>query len=171
MMAEKKPDTTANTLILGVGNPLMGDDAVGVLVVQRLQARSDLSPDVTVIDGGTDGLGLIPVMEAYRRVILVDAVQMDQPAGTMRRFTWQDVRLHHNERTLSLHQSGLTDALLLAEALGCLPSEVVIYGVQPQNTGWDQPLSLPVERTLPVLIEALIHEVRSKKNGKENFGH
>lgn len=149
-----------DTLILGVGNPLYGDDAVGVLVVQALMKRPDLPPHVTVIDGGAEGIGLIPVMEAYRRVILVDAVPMDEPPGTIRRFTWQDARFIGHEHTLSLHQSDLTDALVLAEALNCLPPMLVIYGVQPHNRGWDQPLSAEVQRTLPVLIAALIEEVR-----------
>jgi hydrogenase maturation protease len=153
---------TCDTLILGVGNPLMGDDALGVLAAQQLQARSDLPSDVVVIDGGTEGIGLIPVMEPYRRVILVDAVPMELPAGTIRRFTWQDIRLPVREHPLSLHQSDLAEALVLAETLGCLPQEVVIYGVQPQNTDWDHSLSLPVERALPALITALINEVRSE---------
>ena len=54
-----------NTLILGVGNPLYGDDAVGVWAAQTLLSRADLPPQVTVVDGGTDGIGLIPLMETY----------------------------------------------------------------------------------------------------------
>jgi hydrogenase maturation protease len=149
-----------NTLILGVGNPLYGDDAVGVLAAQTLLGRADLPPHVTVVDGGTDGIGLIPLMESYERVILVDAVPMDEPPGTIRRFLWADARLIGHERPLSLHQSDLTDALLLAEALGCLPPALVIYGVQPHNIEWDQPLSLEIQRALPVLVTALIEEIR-----------
>ena len=52
------PDT-GHTLILGVGNPLMADDGIGVLAVQHLLSRTDLPPHVTVVDGGTDGFGLI----------------------------------------------------------------------------------------------------------------
>jgi hydrogenase maturation protease len=156
-----------NTLILGVGSPLMGDDALGILAVQALQALQ--LPGVDVIDGGTEGLGLIPLMEMYRRVILVDAVPMDQPAGTIRRLTWDEIRLSGHTRSFSLHQSDLSDALILAETLNCLPSEVVIYGVQPQNTGWDEPVSGAVEHALPVLIEALINEVRSKEYELQNI--
>lgn len=152
----------AHTLILGVGNPLMGDDAVGVIAVERLRGHPDLPPGVDVVDGGTDGLGLIPLMELYRRVIVVDAAPMGLAAGTIRRFTWDDARLSGHARNLSLHQSDLADALLLAETLGCLPSEVVFYGVQPHNTEWDHPLSLAVERALSPLLEALIAEVRSE---------
>jgi hydrogenase maturation protease len=151
-----------DTLILGVGSPLRGDDALGVLAVQRLR-QHDLPPGVDVVDGGTGGIGLIPVMESYRRVILVDAVSMGLPAGTIRRLAWQEVRLVAHEQPLSLHQSDLADALALAEALGCLPAEVVIYGVQPHNMDWDQPVSRPVECALPSLVQALISEVRSEK--------
>ena len=66
----------AHTAIIGVGSPLAGDDAVGLAVVEALRARSDIPPDVDIIDGGTDGLGLVPVLERYARVIVVDAVLM-----------------------------------------------------------------------------------------------
>ena len=152
----------AHTLILGVGSPLMGDDAVGILAVQALQQRSDLPPDVDVVDGGTDGLGLIPLIETYARVIVVDAAQVGLPPGSIRRFTWQDVRLAPQERTLSLHQGGLGDALALAEVLGSLPAELIFYGVQPEQVAWDAPLSDAVSRTMPALIEALVDEVRRR---------
>lgn len=155
------PDSPHDTLILGVGNPLLGDDAIGVLAAQALQQRNDLPPHVTVIDGGTDGLGLIPVMEAYRRVILVDAVPMGLEPGTIRRFTWDEVKLNAQAQMFSLHETGVTEALMLAETLNCLPSEVVFYGVQPHNMEWDQPVSEAVQRALPALLETLIHEVRS----------
>lgn len=149
-----------HTLILGVGNPLCGDDAVGVLAIQELQKRSDLPPHVAVVDGGTDGIGLIPLMEAYQRVIVVDAVPMGEPPGTIRRFTWADARFIAHDPALSLHQSDLTSALVLADALHCLPPEVVIYGVQPHNMEWDHTLSPEVQRALPVLVATLIEEVR-----------
>ncbi|HVO69067.1 MAG TPA: hydrogenase maturation protease [Aggregatilineaceae bacterium] len=160
-MAGETSIQTGDTLILGVGNPLLGDDAVGVLAVQQLQERTDLPPDVTVVDGGTDGLGLVPLIESYRRVILVDAVQMGLSAGTIRRFTWQEARFVGHGQGLSLHQSDLTDAMALAEALHCLPQEVVVYGIQPHTVDLDRPLSTAVERALPALIDALINEVMS----------
>jgi len=157
-----------DTLILGVGNPLCGDDAVGIRAVEALLQRDDLPPEVAVIDGGTEGIGLIPLMESYRRVILVDAAQMGLPPGAIRRFRWQDAEFAAHERALSLHQSDLSDALALAAALRCLPQEVVIYVVQPHTMGWDQPLSRAVERALPALIEALINEARSNSNGEDS---
>ncbi len=159
----------AHTAIIGVGSPLAGDDAVGIVAVQRLRAHPDLPPHVDVIDGGTDGLGLIPVLERYARVVLVDAVPMGAPAGAVRRFTWADVRPHANGRALSLHQHGLTEALMLAETLDMLPHTLIIYGVQPHNTQFGQPLSEPVARAVPHLLENLLHEVRSNDDGSEDF--
>ncbi len=153
--------TQGDTLILGVGNPLRGDDGVGVLAVQRLLARPDLPAGVAVVDGGTAGLGLIPLIENYRRVVLVDAVLMGEPPGTVRRFAWHEARVAGHEQPLSLHQSDLADALALAEALGSLPPVIIVYGVQPQHTDWEQPLSEAVARALPALMDALLSEVRS----------
>jgi hydrogenase maturation protease len=161
-----------DTLILGVGNPLMGDDALGVLAIQELLVRNDLPRRVAVKDGGTEGLGLIPVMERFQRMIVVDAVPMGLPPGTIRRFTWDEVRLTGHDRVMSLHHSDLTDALILAEALGSLPPEVVFYGVQPHNTEWNEPLSEAVANALPALIDALLTEVRSEPyDGEEDFNH
>lgn len=154
-------DAQGDTLVLGVGNPLMGDDGVGVLAVQLLLARPDLPPGVAAVDGGTAGLGLIPLIAGYRRLILVDAVLMGEPPGAVRRFEWREARVAGHERPLSLHQSDLADALALAEVLGSLPAEVIVFGVQPQHTDWDQPLSEAVARALPDLVDALIAEVRS----------
>lgn len=150
-----------DTLILGVGNPLMGDDGVGVLAVQQMLSRPDLPTGITVLDGGTAGLGLIPLFEQYHRVILVDAVEMGERPGTIRRFAWDEVRPHERGRALSLHQSDLNEALALAEALHCLPPVLIVYGVQPQHMDWDQPMSDAVRRALPGLVEALMTEVRS----------
>lgn len=148
-------------MILGVGNPLMGDDGVGVLAVQQMLSRPDLPAGITVLDGGTAGLGLIPLFEQYRRVILVDAVEMGERPGTIRRFAWDEVRPHERGCVLSLHQSDLNEALALAEALRCLPPVLIIYGVQPQHMDWDQPMSDAVRHALPGLVEALMTEVRS----------
>lgn len=168
-MSAERP---GHTLILCVGSPLRGDDALGVRAAQALRARVDLPPGVVVIDGGTEGVGLIPVMAPFRRVIVVDAVQMGLPPGTVRRFHWDEVRVRAGEPVLSLHQSDLGGALLLAEALGALPPELVIYGVQPHTTDWDQPLSAAVVHALPTLLDALLTEVRSDPNdGEEDSDH
>lgn len=146
------------TLIVGLGNPLRGDDGVGVRVAEALAAKP-LPREVEVVDGGTEGLGIVSLMAGRRRVIFVDAAEMGQSPGHFGRFTPDQVKLLSDEQRLSVHAAGLRDALLLARALNILPDEVIIFGLQPAETGWDGQLSPQVEAALPDLIEAVLAEV------------
>lgn len=145
-------------LVIGLGNPLRGDDGVGVIVVRGLAAHA-LSPDVEVVDGGTRGLGIVNLLEGRQRVILVDAADMGRTPGEFLRITLEGAQLLGDEAHLSVHEGGVRDALLLAQALEMLPEEVVIFGVQPANLEWDSTLSPEVEAALPSLIAALLAEV------------
>ncbi len=142
------------TLIIGLGNPLRGDDGIGVRVAQAL-AEQKLPPGVDVVDGGTQGLGIVNLLQGRQRVIFVDAANIGAAPGQFRRFTLDEARLPGNNRRLSLHNANLQDALLLAQALNMLPSEVVIFGVQPDSLQWKASLSPAVEAALPQLLEAV----------------
>ena len=146
------------TLVIGLGNSLRGDDGVGVRVAQILAAQA-LPDDVEVVDGGTQGLGIVNLMEGRQRVILVDAADVGIDSGEFVRFTLDEARLLGDDRHLSVHAAGLRDALLLAQALEVLPDEVVIFGVQPVNLEWDSTLSPQVEAALPSLVAAVLAEV------------
>lgn len=149
------PGTAApDTLIIGLGNPLRGDDGVGITVARALAERM-LPAGVEVVDGGTQGLGLVNVMEGRRRVILVDAADVGQAPGKFIRFSLDEARLRGDDQPLSVHAAGVREALLLAQALGTLPDQVIIFGVQPANVDWDDALSPEIEAALPALVEAV----------------
>jgi hydrogenase maturation protease len=145
----------AETLIIGLGNPLRGDDGVGVRVVHAL-AHHALPDGVEVVDGGTQGLGIVNLMEGRRRVILVDAAELDMKPGQFAQFTLDEAHLLGDDQHLSIHAAGPREALLLAKALDSLPDTVILFGVQPGKVGWDQALSPAVEAALPTLIEAVV---------------
>ena len=152
------------TAIIGLGNPLRGDDGVGVCIAEILAARP-LPRDVQVIDGGTRGLGIVNLMEGWQRVILVDAANVAETPGQFLRFTLDEVDLLGGSsplgggQHLNVHYAGLREALLLAQALGSLPPEVVVFGVQPASTDWGSALSPEVQEALPDLIDAILGEV------------
>lgn len=165
------------TLIIGLGNPLRGDDGVGVCAAQMLASRP-LPRGVEVVDGGTQGLGIVNLMEGRRRVVLVDAADVSKAPGEFARFTLDETRLlddpterdARGDGRLSVHDAGLRDALLLAQALKMLPKEVIIFGVQPARLEWDSSLSPEVEATLPKLIAAVLEETQNKgedRNGQD----
>jgi hydrogenase maturation protease len=158
---EERPSPPAR-LVLGLGNPLRGDDAIGVRVVEALAAQM-LPDDVEVVDGGTLGLGLVNLMEGRQQVIVVDAADAGKDPGQLVCFTMEEARLLGDDQHLSVHAAGLRDALLLAQALGTLPDEVIVFGIQPASVEWDNELSPQVEAALPDLIAAVLEAVASSE--------
>jgi len=145
-------------LILGLGNPLRGDDGLGPAVIAWLQEHG-LPADVVAVDGGTAGLELVLTLMGYQRALIVDAADIGRAPGEWRRFTpdlqpafEQAVgRLEEKGPLLSLHTAGLAEALALGAALGVLPEEVVIFGVQPARLDWSPGLSAEVQAAVPLV--------------------
>ncbi len=149
------------TLILGLGNPLRGDDGIGPSVVEELADR-DLPEEVTLIDGGTGGLDLLRLLERWRRVVIIDAADVGRGPGEYVRFTPDEVRLVGVSASLSLHHAGLSEVLTLADALDLHLPEMVIFGVQPTEIGWKEGLSPAVEAALPTLADAVLEEIEGE---------
>ncbi len=145
-------------LILGLGNPLLGDEGVGLRVIEALKALV-LPEGVAVVEGGTAGLGLLALMEGYQRVIAVDAADMGHPPGSVLRFTPAEVEFERVEGPLSLHQVGLAEVLALAEALQVAPAGLVIVGIQPGCLEVAAGLSAEVEGAIPRAVELILGEL------------
>ncbi len=151
-----------STLILGLGNPLQGDDGVGCRVVEALQAYT-LPETVEALDGGTPGIGLLHLLEGRALAILIDAAEMGRPPGTIARFRPREVVLTGSAERLSLHRTAVSDTLALAEALGLPLPEIVFFGVQPGRVGWAESLSPEVAAAIPELVQAILREVGQER--------
>ncbi len=150
----------ADTLVLGLGNILLRDEGVGVRVVEHLLGRYDFPEEVRVMDGGTLGLDLLPVVEDALRLVVVDAVQTRKPPGTLLRLTGAEIPVFLDVSKISLHQEGLQDLLALAALRGSLPEEVIFWGVQIDSLGVGLELSPSVAVQAPVLAEKVLEELR-----------
>lgn len=146
------------TLVLGLGNILLGDDGVGVRAVERLQALYDLPEDLRVLDGGTLGLDLLPYVEDADRLLLIDAVQAGQEPGTPLRLEGEEVPAFLAVK-LSPHQMALPDLLAAARLRGRYPSEVVLWGVQPGPMTTTLDLSPPVAAQVDALVDRLLADL------------
>ncbi len=145
-------------LVLGLGNPLQGDDGVGCQAIEVL--RQLALPDmVEVVDGGTPGIGLIHLLEGRSRAILVDAAEMGRAPGAVVRFRPDEVTLTGATERFSLHRSAVSDALALAAALNLPLPEIVFFGVQPARVEWDTALSPAVADALPGLVQVILSEI------------
>ncbi|MBK5276126.1 MAG: HyaD/HybD family hydrogenase maturation endopeptidase [Desulfuromonadales bacterium] len=150
---------TGKVLVLGIGNLVMSDDGVGVKVVKRLQREYRFPDNVEVMDGGTLGLDLLPKLEGIERLIIVDAVETGERAGTCVRLTGEELPIAL-ETKLSPHQMGLKDLLAVAQLMGHSPREMVLIGVQPGSIEMDTELTPEVEATVDGLIASVLTELQ-----------
>lgn len=155
------PTLEKKTLIIGIGNPLMSDDGLGRRALEML-TQQDLPSGVELIELGTPGWELAANFEGYQKVVIIDAIRMGQEPGAWRRFSPHEVRFLSNDTTLSLHEPGLAESLELAQALDMLPKEIIIYGVEPANTGFGFELSPQMEETIPILIKNIMQDLWEK---------
>ena len=141
---------SGTTLILGLGNILMGDDGVGVRAIERLAARVAGMPDVVLMDGGTLSFTLDAEVERAAALIVIDAAQLGRPPGSVRVFEGAEMdRFARTVRKSTVHEVGLVDLLAMATLCGHLPERRALVGVQPQSMQWGDGLSATAERALP----------------------
>lgn len=128
-------------VVLGLGNPLMADEGIGIHLIERLAGVADEFADVDFVDAGTGGMSLLHLIEGRRKAVLVDCAFMDEPPGTIRRFTPDQVRSRKVLAHQSVHEADLLGVLALAEQLGQCPERVVLFGIQPEVVEMKQGLS------------------------------
>jgi hydrogenase maturation protease len=153
-------ETASELLVLGLGNVLLGDDGVGPVAIARVRDWHVIPEGLRVLDGGTLGLSLLPYLEDARRVILVDAVAADAPAGTLVRMEGADVGPAVATR-LSPHQVGVADLLNGARWHDREPERLVLLGVVPKSIELGVGLSIPVRSALPRLIDLICEEAEA----------
>jgi hydrogenase maturation protease len=145
-------------IVLGLGNLIRSDDGVGIHAVQRLLKDPRIPEDVEVLDGGTLGLLLLPLVEEATHVLAIDAIHAGVAPGTILRFDISQPEPLPG--TPSVHQIGFADLLAALRLLDKFPEQMSMLGVQPEETGWSERLSPAVETALPRLIEAVIGQLQ-----------
>ena len=143
------------TVVLGLGNVLMGDDGFGPAAVRAFEETYAVGPDVTVVDVGTPGLDLTPWLADVDRVIIVDTVKSGVPPGTLRVFDKTDVLRRPPSVRVGPHDPGVKEALLMLEFAGRAPRELALIGVEPERTEMAVQLSPAVRAALPLAVEAI----------------
>ncbi|MBK1648703.1 HyaD/HybD family hydrogenase maturation endopeptidase [Rhabdochromatium marinum] len=146
-------------LILGIGNLLWADEGFGVRCIEILSARHAFEDQVRLLDGGTQGIYLVNLLEGVEHLIIFDAVDYGLPPGTLKVVRDNEVPRFLGAKKMSLHQVGFQDVLAMAELLGQLPPKMILIGVQPEQLeDYGGSLSDSVKAMIePALTEALIY--------------
>lgn len=143
-----------DTVVLGAGSPLMGDDGLGVEIVDTLSRRWSDTPDLQFLDGGIWGMRVLPHVEGAKRLLIVDAIRAGRAPGTLVRLERGEIPRHFRQK-LSPHQIDLSEVLALAELRGTFPSEAVALGIEPERVEPYAEISPPVRARIPELLDAI----------------
>ena len=120
------------TLVLGIGNVLYADEGFGIRAVEALNARYSFPESVRVMDGGTQGIFLLPWVCIARRLLILDAVDFGMRPATLRVVRGDDVPCFMGAKKVSMHQAGFQEVLASASLKDSLPAELALVGVQPE---------------------------------------
>jgi len=153
----KKP-----TVVLGLGNPLMADEGIGVRLVERLAESASQYPDVELVDAGTGGLSVLYQLEGRRKAIFIDCAYLGEEPGTIRRFGPEEVCSRKVLAHQSLHEADLLRIIDLARQLGQAPDEIVIFGIEPQRIEPALGLSPALARRIDEYVAVLRQELEKK---------
>jgi len=149
---------TQSIAVYGIGNVLIGDDAVGPTIVHHLEALYDFPSNVVVEDLGTPSLDLAGRLAGTDVVLFVDAVSAKGAPGEIRAYTRAEIVKHPPSLRISPHDPSLKETLLTLELLPNAPREVKLIGVIPASL--DQfGLSAEVRAAIPAVIDAVLAEL------------
>lgn len=123
----------ANVLIMGIGNVLWADEGFGVRCIEHLAENWDLPEGVTLLDGGTQGLYLLPFLEEADTLIVFDAIDYGLRPGTLKLVEGEDVPAFMGAKKMSLHQTGFQDVIATAQLMGYCPTDLLLIGCQPEE--------------------------------------
>jgi hydrogenase maturation protease len=148
-------------IVLGLGNPLMSDEGIGVRIVERLQKQASKFPDVEFIDAGTGGMNVLHLIANRKKAIIVDCALMGQLAGTIRKFTPDDVKSVKQVSHFSLHDVDILKVLELSKQLEECPPEVIIFGVEPAKVELGDTLSPILTARMGEYVDLIAESVYS----------
>lgn len=140
--------------IIGVGNILMQDEGIGPKVTEFLKTKYFFDPQIEIIDGGTLGLDLLPYIEKFKKIILIDVVDFHKEPGYIKVLRGEEIPPYLKTK-LSVHHVGVQDLLEVARFMEVMPEELVLVGIQPETID----LGLDLSETVAGKIHELVNEV------------
>ena len=151
------------TLVLGIGNDILGDDGVGIHIA-RAVARKISTKEARVEETGAAGLSLLELIKGHERLIIADAILTNNTeVGKIHRLTLKDLAKTNN--SITPHDAALATTLEIGNSLfpGEMPREVVVYGVQTSNVEqFSGKMSPAVKAAVPEVVRLILAEIKRK---------
>ena len=149
------------TIIIGVGNPILGDDAVGIEVVRGLKNRID-DPSIDIVEAYTGGFNLLDIILGYERAVIIDAVVSPNNAGEIKKIDLEELPSHNSWNP---HDVSFYEAIKLAERLGedRIPKEMILFAIMIPSIQLEfrEELSSVVRKSITKAINEVLREVKT----------
>lgn len=152
----------AQTVVLGVGNILYGDEGIGVYGARVLADGFRFAPAVDVVDGATLGFSMMDLFRQARALIVLDALAADAEPGSIFRLPAAELRQLAPQFRPTAHEVDPLQLLRLAPLLGHVP-DLVLLGIVPARTDIGVGLSPALEAAFPRFVEAALRELRERQ--------
>ncbi len=154
------------TLILGVGNPLMSDEGIGIEAVEILLNKYKFPENVEIIDGGTQGLELLQHFDSVKNLIIVDAVYSSKKkSGEIIKIPKEKIK-YYLKTKMSVHDVGLEDVISVLDLLNKMPENIIIIGMIPEKLEFSYGLSEKIKNRLPFLINEVLNQLKEWNVGE-----
>jgi hydrogenase maturation protease len=144
--------------VLALGNLLLGDDGVGLALLERIARYAEWGPAVELVDGGTAGLSLLGQLDGRTGLLVLDAVGLGAAPGTVHVLGLDDV-LGMGRRAGTAHEGNASELLQAAMLLGTVPARVVVVGVEPEVLRTGIGLSEPVSAALDAATRTAVRQL------------
>lgn len=150
------------TLVLGLGNILWADEGFGIRAVEALNAGYRFPSNVRLMDGGTQGIFLLPWVRTARKLLILDAIDFGLEPGELRVMYQDDVPRFMGAKKVSMHQAGFQEVLMSAQLADEFPEQIALVGVQPELLDdYGGSLRPCVKARVPDAVQAAIDVLRS----------
>ena len=147
-------------VVIGLGNPIMGDDGFGLRALEQLALEWNFDDSTELLDGGTWGLSLIPSIEGARGVLFLDAIRTNSAPGTVVELRGDEIPRKLVTK-LSPHEIDLREVLAVLQLRGTMPTAVSAIGVEPEEVELRDGMSVAVESRLPDVVRLAVARLES----------
>ena len=151
-MTAGSAEERAPVLVLGLGNPILGDDGVGLELLQAFQSLRGTDPRVEYLDGGTQGIALLAALSGRRALLVLDAMALGGQPGDVH--VIDELQPGSDNRGLAAHEANAGELLAVAALSGDLPETRMMVGVEPEWLKTREGLSECVKKAMPAALEA-----------------
>lgn len=142
----------ADISVVGIGNIIMQDEGFGVRCAEYLQKITDYPDFVQIIDGGTLGMDLMPYIAGTKKLLFIDAIDVEGNVGDFYQFTGDELNAYFKDK-ISVHDLGVNDMLAVLKLTDNPIEEVIVMGVKPEVVSMGLDMTEKIAEKVPEVAQ------------------